>query len=54
LTEFVSRQIRTLSQIFDFLVLFFKKFNADSIGTILNNFGYDLADSYFTKNKAIF
>ena len=42
--EFASRQIRTPSQIFDFLVLFCREFNADSYGTILNNFRYVLAE----------
>ena len=42
--EFASRQIRTLSQIFDFLVLFCREFNADSYETIFNNFGYVLAE----------
>ena len=37
------RQIRTPSQIFEFLVLFCREFNADSYGTILNN-GYVLAE----------
>ncbi len=42
--EFASRQIRTPSQIFDFLVLFCREFNADSYETISKNFGYVLAE----------
>jgi len=34
-----KRQIRTSSQIFDFLVLFCREFNADSYETFFNNFG---------------
>ncbi len=42
--EFASRQIRAPSQIFDFLGLFCRKFNPDSHGTNLINFGYALAE----------
>jgi hypothetical protein len=42
--EFASRQIRTPSQIFDFLGLFGREFNADSYETNLINFGYVLAE----------
>jgi hypothetical protein len=45
--EFASRQILTLSQIFDFLGLFCREFNADSYLDQFNKFqvciGWDIA-----------